>query len=743
MSYFIFFWNELFIQGKVNTIKPKNIVSEDTEKDSLLFQTRMILDTHKSANSLIKALQKIPEVKFMSHRIGQPIVLEELEASQEEIIAEAKRNVVQLKGSYIYPVDLFAAVVFLQDKKNRLLQKYELTPKDLLQILYWTRRECEIDTLKDQELVFTGNGVFDSLIFGWSADVQKYSENFTTEVLHQDEPRIIGRSNEYDLLVTTLSKDTSSNALLIGEPGVGLATLVAFFAYESHRAAVPPVVCNKIVFKLLVDRLLSGVENQGQLEERFVELFSEIEHSGNIIVYIPNIENIFGGGGFNFDLTGVISDYLKSNKIKIIGSTNPQSYKTYIEKKSTLQGLMETIAVEDPDNETAIYMVMENIPRLEKGSPVRISYDAIVESTILASSYTPEGHMPSQAIHLLEDAVSMAKAHGLKAITKHEVRGLVEKKTHILLENPTDDEKTKLLHLEEDLHKLVISQEEAVKAVAVAMRRARSGMNKSNRPLSSFLFLGPTGVGKTETAKALAQLYFGSPEAMVRLDMSEYQTQDSLKRLLGGEGASSASLTDTVLANPFSLILLDEFEKAHPQILDVFLQILDDARLTDNLGRTVSFKNNIIIATSNAGSEFIREKVDSGVGIDELKKLLVENLLKNGNFRPELVNRFDDVIVFKPLDPDSVKKITAMMLASLSKKLADDKQLNISFDEKLIEMIATQSYSHDFGARNIRRFIEQNVEDILSQKILEGSIQKGIEVVVSTDESNSIVVLSK
>ncbi len=305
------------------------------------------------------------------------------------------------------------------------------------------------------------------------------------------------------------------------------------------------------------------------------------------------------------------------------------------------------------------------------------------------------------------------------------------------LAKPNTDEKKVLLSLEDDMHKRVIGQDEAITAVAKSIRRLRSGFTQHKRPISVFLFLGPTGVGKTETAKALSSLYFGDEANMIRLDMSEYQTQNEVERLLGGIPGGEEienSLPEQVRLHPFSLILLDEFEKAHPHILDIFLQVFEDGRLTDNQGKTVSFKNTIIIATSNAGSEEIREMIGAGKTSADIKNVLVEDLLKSGQFKPELLNRFDDVIIFKPLTIEEASQIAKLILAEALKSLEDD-QIFVSFDDKVVDKVVKESFDQEAGARNMRRYVGSSVEDYISKLILEDKLVNGAHVTLSVDES--------
>ncbi|HSA84049.1 MAG TPA: AAA family ATPase, partial [Patescibacteria group bacterium] len=388
------------------------------------------------------------------------------------------------------------------------------------------------------------------------------------------------------------------------------------------------------------------------------------------------------------------------------------------------------------------------VVRIEKEYHIIISYQAIRSAVDLADRFLQDSSLPGSAVSLLEtvaNTVSLSQESsfdksGRKIALETHVVKQVEETTHISIGDPTASEAELLLHLEEKLHERVIDQDDAIHAISEALRRLRSGMKTAERPIS-FLFLGPTGVGKTETAKALAELYYGGEKQMIRLDMSEYTDETGLKRLLGappGEGNERGELTEKVHDHPSSLILLDEFEKAHPQIHNLFLQVLDDGRLTDNKGNTVSFRNCIIIATSNAGSEYIREEIAKGRVIDRaFHRNLVDFLQKKAIFRPELLNRFDDVVTFKPLGDKVLIQVIQLLLEQLRKSLAEQ-DITLVVAEQVIQKIAKEGFDRDFGARPLRRYIEDNLEDMIAQKKLEGKLIRGHTATFSLDTSGNL-----
>jgi len=472
-------------------------------------------------------------------------------------------------------------------------------------------------------------------------------------------------------------------------------------------------------------------------------VIDEVVHAGNVILLVQNIENIFGAGGFDFDISGVLYEYLKNGGITFIGTTTQSAYETHIASHEAVSTVFTTIQFPEPDPTSALFMLFEQIGDIEKQYRCEITYSAVKSLIDLSSSYLTERYLPGKAITMLEN---VATAHHLHTndvlITKQKIEEYISAETHILLGEPTAEEKTLLLNLESELHKKVISQHQAIEAIATAMRRVRSGIKTEKRPIATFLFLGPTGVGKTETAKALASLYFGSDDKMIRLDMSEYQTQDSINKLLGehtGETYAEHAFTEIVAQNPFSLILLDEFEKAHPQILNLFLQVFDDGRLTDNKGKTVSFQNAIIIATSNAGSEFIRQHAGQISDPKIFSNQLMDVVMESHIYTPELVNRFDEVVVFNPLTKDDLRQVAKLQLQEAFSSL-EEKNIYVSTDDLLVSKIVEESYDEEFGARAIRRYITATVSEFVSQQILRDTIKKGAHVNLTVDSTGQITV---
>jgi ATP-dependent Clp protease ATP-binding subunit ClpC len=403
---------------------------------------------------------------------------------------------------------------------------------------------------------------------------------------------------------------------------------------------------------------------------------------------------------------------------------------------------LESFAVvefDQPRDDVVLEMLFRKALYIESKDKVDITYNAVVSAFEYADKYSKERALPGSAVNLLDDTAAAVAMSDKKIVEEEDILGQVEKKIKVAVGEPKTLEKQLLLNLETEIHKRIIGQNEAVSAISEGIRRIRTGLNESKKPIS-FLFLGPTGVGKTETARVLSNVYFGQ-EQLIRLDMSEYAGEEGIKRLLGsgpGEGDEKGQLTEAIFDNPYSLVLLDEFEKADNKILDLFLQVFDEGRLTDNKGKTVSFVDSIIIATSNAGSEFIREQVGKGVAVDKtFQKSLLEYLQTQRIFKPELLNRFDGVIVFKPLEMEQIVQIINLSLQDFAKKLSQ-KDIKLTFDQKVIAKIAREGFDKEFGARPLERYIQNYIEDAMAQKILADEISRGDLVSVSVDSSGNI-----
>jgi len=737
----IFIMSEIFFRLKVKRQFPK-IKTLENKQNSLDSFTIEALTLYLSPKTTFLAkLKKQNSGRFLLKKINA----EEKEINNLDFDKDQLKNLAfdlakKLGSSFVTEADFFAAYFLATEDKTKLLFKKQLKEEDLLSILAWTKISFpNLEKPKKTEIIFWGQGMAENWVNGWTIETEKYMVDLTSEITKRN-PSVVARNDEYKMLIESLI--VSKSTLIIGDPGSGRESLVQAFALDSFSGKLKGNLYHQRFFQLMVDAFLAGAENQGQLETRLDAIIAEVAHAGDVIIFIKDFENILGSSAFHLDISGALVPYIEKGIVRIVATITPGAFKQYVEPMHELLSSLQTIKLEEPDTDKTRLMLFNNAWHIEKIKNIFISYRALLASIKFADKYNKDLVLPGSAIRLLEDASTAISISGKKELEEEDVVAQIERKTNISVGVPKEKEKELLLHMEEKMHKRVIGQNEAVLVVSEAMRRLRSGLSDQKKPIS-FLFLGPTGVGKTETAKALAEIYYGSEEKMIRLDMSEYSSEDGVKRLLGampGEGPEKGELIDKVYDNPYCLILLDEFEKANYKIHDLFLQVFDDGRLTDNKGKTVSFANAIIIATSNAASEMIREEVEKSPNLDKgFKEKLFDFLQTKGIFKPELLNRFDDTIIFKPLNPAEISEITQLLMKSLVKGIAE-KDIRVEFDEKIIEKISKDGFDEQFGARPIKRAIQDSIEDVIAKKILSGEIKRGDKMALSTDQNNELLI---
>lgn len=537
-------------------------------------------------------------------------------------------------------------------------------------------------------------------------------------------PELVGREKEIEEMVRILGREGRENVLIVGEPGTGKTTLVEALANEIVRGTEYSSLQFKRLLALDIAALTAG--SIGKVKERVVKIIEEIKTSGNIILFIDEIQSLVAAeeGQTSSVVFTALEPHLDAGDFQFIATTTPGGHKRFIEPSEAFSRTFRVIRIAEASPSETEEILKWKAFELERTHEVSISYLALKTAVELSRRYIHDRFLPDSAIDLLEETVTKV-AKTKKLLTTRDVEEVVTEKTNIPVRTAeSEKEKAILLNLEKELHKRVVGQEKAVVALADALRRARTGMAEEGRLLASFLFAGATGVGKTETAKALATVYFGSEKAMVRLDMSEFQTPDSINRLIGPPPGQpgfeqGGQLTEAVRRRPFTVILLDELEKANSRILDVFLQLLDDARLTDAAGRTIDFSNTILIATSNVGTRAILKGAEEGETEDVLEKKVLEVIHKK--FRPEFLNRFTQIIVFQPLGKKQIDEITHLLLRNLKEKL-EEKEIKIEFSDEIVKHLAEKGFSPSWGARELRRVIRSEVEEKIAKKILEGKI---------------------
>lgn len=546
---------------------------------------------------------------------------------------------------------------------------------------------------------------------------------------------IFGKREVIEKVVRILGLSGRENVLITGEPGSGKTTLAGGIAQAIVRGTAEKSLRFKRLVALDVAALTAGADTPGAINERVVRLLQEIRAAGNIILFVDEVHNLaLSTVRGEASIFASFEPSLDASDFQFIGTTDRSDYKRFIEPNPAFARVFQTIELPEASLDETLKILEYTAWELEWEAPVSVSYFALKEAIRLSQRFIHNRVLPDKAVAVLTEAFGQAKEQGLATVTAELVAGVVSEKTKIPLKQITQEEKEALLGLEEEIHRRIVNQDEAVAAVANALRRSRVGLKKEDRPIASFLFVGPTGVGKTETAQAVSAVYFGSEQAMIRLDMSEYQDAESLHRLLGAppghRGAEEGGqLTEAVGGRPYTLLLLDEIEKAHPGIIDIFLQVLDEGRLTDSQGRTADFTNTIIVATSNVGTALITEEIRKGKKLEEIKNQAMAELEKR--FRHEFLNRFSRIVVYRPLTISEVEEIARILLADLSSRLAK-KEIKLEVDPKLVVQLAQKGFDPEWGARPLRRLIEEEIESNLAKKILRGELKKGSNATLDT-----------
>lgn len=632
--------------------------------------------------------------------------------------------------------------------------------------------------------------------------IDQYSTDLTQEAREGKLDPVIGREKEIARIMEILSRRTKNNPCLVGEPGVGKTAIVEGLARQIAEGIVPESMKDKRIMVLDLPGMIAGSKYRGEFEERMKKLIREVKTAGNIILFLDELHTIIGAGGAEgaIDASNILKPSLARGEMQLIGATTLTEYRKYIEKDAALERRFQPVTVEEPTEEEAV-RILEGIKgKYEDHHHVQITPEAIEAAVRLSSRYINDRNLPDKAIDLIDEASASARLSALDApdkakeiadrihemdqemerairmeafdqmaeikkqqdalvkkydrlmkkrekqeagnvisIGENEIAEVVAQWTKIPVQKLAEKESERLLKLEKTLHKRVIGQEEAVTAVARAMRRGRVGLKDPNRPIGSFLFLGPTGVGKTELSKALAEAMFGSEDAMIRVDMSEYMEGHSVSKMIGSPPGyvgfeEGGQLSEKVRRNPYSVVLFDEIEKAHPDVFNVLLQVLDDGHITDSKGRKVSFKNTVLIMTSNAGAQRIVDPKNLGFATEKSETKDYEKMKSNvmeevkRSFKPEFINRIDDIIVFHQLNNENMKEIVNLLASNLYKRCEDQLGIHLTITAALKEHLVSKYADNKMGARPLKRAIQSVVEDALAEEILQKKVVPGDKV---------------
>jgi ATP-dependent Clp protease ATP-binding subunit ClpA len=638
----------------------------------------------------------------------------------------------------VEPGDLMAALFTIRDPYlERLIHTFAVTPENITEALLLSRATSAVPHLTQQHRFRAKRGIMNR---SWTSRSTPTLDRFSTDLTEMASEglvgNLVGHKTEYENLVKALSRAINPNALLVGESGIGKDVLVGHLAADIVNDRVPKPLTDRRIIQLNIANIVANATPE-ELQGRIQKIIKESLAAGDIILYLPRLHDLLhtSGEGHLSGIDAFIPIFEKES-LPIIGSTRPLEFKKFLEPRDDIMAYFEKIDVHEVSIDEAFTMLTKEAKALETEARLTISVSALKKAVTLAKQYLHHRPLPGNALELLKESVEAARRDGKKTLSPEDVALTAEKKIHIPVHRPDKEEVTALLHLEETIHQHFVDQEDAVKSVADALREYRSGLARKNGPIASFLFVGPTGVGKTALSKLLAEIQFGSEDLLIRFDMSEYQDKKNFMQFIGSpDGTILGTLTEAVREKPRSVILLDEFEKAYPDILHLFLQVLDEGRLTDGLGRTVSFEDAIIVATSNAHSRDIEEALHDNQSISQISENFKSSLVDV--FTPELLNRFSKIIVFKNLSAEDIGKVAEFELQSFTATLKE-KDLRLEFDRAVVEKIAELGYDPAFGARPLRQAIEEHVRAPLAKAMLENSFEKGDLIKASLDGENII-----
>ncbi|HIQ66056.1 MAG TPA: ATP-dependent Clp protease ATP-binding subunit [Candidatus Coproplasma stercoravium] len=648
-------------------------------------------------------------------------------------------------------------------------------------------------------------------------EIEKYGTNLTQKAREGKIDPVIGRKKEIDKIIQVLSRRTKNNPVLIGEPGVGKSAVVEGLAQAIVNNQVPDLLKNKIVFSLDLASMVAGSKYRGDFEERLKNAINQIKTNGNVILFIDEIHQLVGAGSTsegNMDAANILKPMLARGELQTIGATTLEEYRKYIEKDAALERRFTPVQVDEPSVEDTVEILRGLRDKYEAHHKVVITDEAIIAAATLSDRYITDRYLPDKAIDLIDEAASRARLNSYNtpaavkeledklkrlnqektkaakdenysqaqklveeinavqqeinaakkdwkggtqtnapSIGSNEIADIVSSWTGVPVTKLTEQESEKLLHLEDNLHKRIIGQDEAVSAVARAIRRARAGLSEPNKPIGSFIFVGPTGVGKTDLAKALAECMFGDEKLMVRLDMSEYMEKHTVSKLIGAppgyvgyDDNNGGQLTEKIRRKPYSVVLFDEIEKAHPDVFNILLQILDDGRLTDSKGRVINFKNTIIIMTSNVGASQIKKMSNFGFrseeddGYVDMRENIMDALREQ--FKPEFLNRLDDIIIFRKLTREEQGQICEKIIEGVAQKLKV-KNVSLKITPAAMDKLLEEGYSEEYGARPMKRVVQKRIEDRLSDEILAGNVLPGELVTVDVNSEGAFAFRSE
>jgi len=678
----------------------------------------------------------IPQKKLQAH-IAEQFQKEQkkptrvvLSPDMQQILFQSYEYAYRARQEYVHITELLLAVVQQSEPIQELLYDLNVDANKLANVVEWLRIRERLNTqykmFKKVAARRSKYGLDRAMTAVATPYLNSFSQDLTLAAKFGRLEASVAREKEIEEIFRVVEGGRQS-VVLVGDRGVGKMSIIEGIAQLMVEEKVPERLRDKRLIQLSTSALLAGTTLSGA-QERIINIMNEVSRANNIIFFINGIDDLVGSGGTGavqgLDVSETFAEFFGSGSFLTFSTTTVNGYNQNIVNSAVGQ-VLARVDIEEMSYNQAIQVLESKVGMTEYKHDVFFTYDALEQSVVLSKKFLHDQNLPESALSIMTESASYA--HSIKGknalVTGEDIGVLISQKTGIPTSSISEDESTTLLRLEEAMHKQVIGQDEAVSLVANALRRARAEIRSQKRPIANFLFLGPTGVGKTELAKTIAETYFGGEERMVRIDMSEYQDTSSMYRLIGQPGKQGTGiLTEAVRQNPFSLVLLDEMEKADPDVLNVFLQVFDDGRLTDSVGRVIDFTNTIIIATSNAGTAFVQAEMKKGVALETIRQELVHGELKQ-YYRPEFLNRFDGIVLFRSLTRDETKQIASLMLNRVRKDLAL-KGVSLVVEDAALEALAVVGYDPEFGARPMRRAIQDNVENQLATLFLAGTLKR-------------------
>jgi ATP-dependent Clp protease ATP-binding subunit ClpA len=680
-----------------------------------------------TSQSVWEMVIKMPEALFLCNHLLLPALsvtqaMDTDEHDMPNVWQQAQALVDQSKPPQLHSGVLLMALLARSGGAQVYLTQLKIKSEDLLETLGWLERQIDYQHRPRRDF----GGIGRDWASGFTPTLDQFSANLSMSVQSGGGyAHYFAHSDLLDSIVASL--DRGNGVALIGPDGSGKTTLVHALAERLLEGHDPHLQYYQVV-SLNASLILS--HSGQQLENLLLTLFGEAIASGNMVIYLEDAQLFFGSGAGALDMSQILLPVLRNRRIKLVASFDPTDWQRLQAQHQALTSGFAPVVLTEPSKEAIFKVVEDTALLIERQSGSLISYEAIREAYRLSGQYMQEEAYPGKVVNLLEQSLPYVEK---RMMTSGSVQTAIERTRGVKVSAAAAPEVDMLLNLEDRIHERMINQVRAVGVVASALRRGRAGVSNPKRPVGSFLFLGPTGVGKTELARSLAAVYFGDENQMIRLDMSEYQRPEDITRLLAAGGQNERSLLLAIRQQPFSVVLLDEIEKAHPNILNLLLQMLDEGQLTDDQGRPASFRSCIIIATSNAGAADITARVKETGALDNFERPLIDKLIAGGQFRPELVNRFDEVVLFRPLNESELSQVAKVMLQGVNKTL-EAQQISVQLTDEALRQIVHLGYDPEFGARPMRRIIQKTVENAVAVKILRQEVQPGSTITLDVPD---------